>query len=372
MSTPLRIAVVGSRGIPTAYSGIETSLAELCPRLADRGHHVVVYCRKSYGLPGCYRGVKLVSLPSLGTKHLDTISHVFLSVAHLLAREAVDIVHFHAIGPTLLSWIPRLGNKKVIATVHGEDWRREKWGRGAKSVLRLGEVASARIPHRTIVVSRTLERHYRESYGISVDYIPNGIAIRSPRLPQQITSAYGLRGGDYILFAGRLVPEKGCHYLVEAFQRLGGDLKLVVAGKGSHTDRYVETLTRQASSAVLFTGHVSGVILEELYSNALLFVLPSTVEGLSLSLLEAMAFGRCVVSSDIPENREIIGDAGFVFKNGDPGDLERILRGIIGQPELLRGLGQRARELVLKKYDWDEITRATEAVYQSVLQRKGS
>ncbi len=369
MTSPLRIALVGSRGIPTAYSGIETSLAELCPRLADRGHRIVVYCRKSYGLPGSYRGVKLVSLPSLGTKHLDTISHVFLSVAHLLAREAVDIVHFHAIGPTLLSWIPRLGNKKVIATVHGQDWRREKWGLGAKSVLRLGEAASARIPHRTIVVSRTLERHYRERYGISVDYIPNGIAIRSLRPPQQITSIYGLRGGDYILFAGRLVPEKGCHYLVEAFQKLGGNLRLVIAGTGFHTERYVETLKRQAGSAVLFTGHVSGAILEELFSNALLFVLPSTVEGLSLSLLEAMAFGRCVVASDIPENREVLGEAGFVFKNRNAADLTRVIRDITAQPELMRGLGQRAREVILKEYDWNDITRATEAVYQSVLKR---
>lgn len=369
MTSPLSIAMVGSRGIPTGYSGIEASLAELCPRLADRGHRVVVYCRKSYGLPGSYRGVKLVSLPSLGTKHLDTISHVFLSVAHLLATGDVDIVHFHAIGPTLLSWIPRLGKKKVIATVHAEDWRREKWGLGAKSVLRLGEAASARIPHRTIVVSRTLERHYRESYGIPVDYIPNGVAIRPPRPPQRITSLYGLRGDDYILFAGRLVPEKGCHYLIEAFQRLGGDLRLVVAGEGSHTDRYVETLRRQAGSAVLFTGHVSGAILDELFSNALLFVLPSTVEGLSLSLLEAMAFGRCVAVSDIAENREVVGEAGLVFNNRDAGDLERVLRSIVGQPELIRALGQRAREMILKKYDWDEITRATEAVYQSVFQR---
>lgn len=369
MSIPLRIAMVGSRGIPTAYSGIETGLAELCPRLADRGHRIVVYCRKSYGLPDSYRGVKLVSLPSLGTKHLDTISHVFLSVAHLLAKETVDIVHFHAVGPTLLSWIPRLADKKVIATVHGEDWRRDKWGPGAKSVLRLGETASARFPHRTIVVSRTLESHYRTTYGISVDYIPNGVTIRVPRPPQKITSLYGLRGEDYILFTGRLVPEKGCHYLIEAFRRLGGDLRLVLAGEGFHTERYVETLRQRASPGVLFAGHVSGEIIEELLSNARLFVLPSTVEGLSLSLLEAMAFGRCVVASDIPENREIIGNAGFVFNNGDVGDLERILRGIIGRPELLRGLGQRARELVIKKYDWDEITRATEAVYQSVLQR---
>ena len=366
MTSPLRIAMVGSRGIPTAYSGIETSLADLCPRLASRGHRIVVYCRKSYGLPGSYQGVKLVSLPSIGTKHLDTISHVFLSVAHLLARESVDVVHFHAVGPTLLSWVPRLGNKKVIATVHGEDWRREKWGLAAKSVLRLGEIASVRIPHRTIVVSRTLQRHYRESYGISVDHIPNGVAIRPPRPPKLIRSRYGLRGNDYLLFVGRLVPEKGCHYLLEAFRNLGGELRLVVAGNASHTNRYVETLRRQAPPGVLFTGHLSGEILEELFSNALLFVLPSTVEGLSVSLLEAMAFGRCVVVSDIPENRDVVCEAGLVFKNRDAGDLGRVIRAILRQPELIRVSGQRAREMILKNYDWDEIARATEAIYQSV------
>jgi glycosyltransferase involved in cell wall biosynthesis len=366
--------MVGSRGIPTGYSGIETALAELCPRLVERGHQVTVYCRKSYSLPASYRGVKLVSLPSLGTKHLDTISHVSLSVAHLLLRESVDIVHFHALGPSLLSWIPRLGGKGVVVTVQGQDWRREKWGPLARAVLRIGESASAQIPHQVIVVSRTLKRQYQETYGTPVNYIPNGVAVRPPRPPKQITSLYGLRGDDYILFAGRLVPEKGCHYLLEAFRKMSvadtTNIKLVMAGEGLHTHQYVEDLKRHAGTEVMFVGHVSGEILEELLSNAALCVLPSTVEGLSLSLLEAMAFSRCVVVSDIPENREVIGEAGLVFRNRDAADLERVIRGGLAQSERRRELGRRARELVMQKYDWEILTRETEAVYRALVAKE--
>lgn len=365
MGRAFSIAMIGSRGIPTAYSGVETALGELCPRLVARGHRVRVYGRSAYRLCPSYEGVEVLGLPSWRTKHLDTLSHVAVSLLHALGSE-FEIIHFHAAGPTLLAWLPRLFRRKVVATVQGLDWQRAKWGRGARSVLRVAEAASVRFPHRTIVVSQTLKRHYESKYRVSVEYIPNGVTLPELRHPALIRSAFGLQGGDYILFTGRLVPEKRCHDLLQAFDRLGTNLALVIAGEGSHTDAYVARLKAEASPRVIFTGHVTGDLLAELYSNAFLYVLPSEVEGLSLSLLEAMSYARCVVTSDIPENLEVVGDAGIPFPVRGPEQLAEVLQQLIADPERVSAHGRRARERVANEYGWEAITDQTEAVYRSL------
>ena len=366
MGRSLSIAMIGSRGIPTAYSGIETALGELCPRLVARGLRVRVYGRVAYRLPPSYLGVEVLRLPSWKTKHLDTLSHVAVSLLHALGSD-FEIIHFHALGPTLLAWLPRLCRRKVVATVQGLDWQRAKWGRVARRVLQMAEATSVRFPHRTIVVSQTLKQHYETRYRVPVEYIPNGVSLPELHSPRLITQAFGLRGADYILFTGRLVPEKRCHDLIQAFGRLRSDLALVIAGEGSHTEAYVARLKAEASSRVIFSGHVTGELLAELYSNAYLYVLPSELEGLSLSLLEAMSYARCAVVSDIPENLEVVRDAGASFPVRDRDQLAKVLQELIADPERVSAYGRLARERVAKEYGWESIAERTEQVYRSLI-----
>jgi glycosyltransferase involved in cell wall biosynthesis len=362
----MKIAVIGSRGIPVVYSGIERSLEEICPRLVSLGHEVAVYCRRYFkGLPASYQGVKLRKLPSVNTKHLDTLTHVCLSTLDVLFRKA-DIVHFHALGPSVFSFLPRLCGKKTVVTVHGLDWQRAKWGPIARLCLKEAEHTSAWFPNKTVVVAEPLKRYYEKNYGIEVAFIPNGVNIPEPRSPQRI-GEYGLAGSDYILFLARLVPEKGCHHLIEAFSRLDTRLKLVVAGGSAHTDRYVEGLKAQATRNVIFTGRVEGLLLEELYSNAYLYVLPSEVEGFPISLLEAMSYGRCVVVSDIPENTAVIQDNGVSFPQGNVVALAQTLQGLLSQPDLVGMYGNRAKQHVMEHYSWERIVRLIEQTYASIL-----
>lgn len=361
----MKIAMIGSRGIPETYSGIETALKAMCPRLVALGHEVTVYCRSYYDQSPDYEGVHLISLPSINTKHLDTMSHVMLCTLDSLFHD-FDILHFHALGPTLFSWLPRLQGRKVVATVQGLDWQRAKWGRLARAALRIGETTSARLPHRTIVVSRALKEHYEANYDSSIVYIPNGVDIPSPVPARRIAKEYGLRGDDYIFFASRLVPEKGAHFLLDAYSRLDTSLKLVIAGEGVHTEDYVASLKQMATPNVIFTGYVTGGLLEELFSNAHLYVLPSEMEGLSLSLLEAMGYGLCPLTSDIPENKEVIGDCGFSFRSGDPASLAETLERLLKEPDVVKDHGIRARSRVQHEYGWDRITDLTDAVYSSL------
>ncbi|NIN65036.1 MAG: glycosyltransferase, partial [Anaerolineae bacterium] len=352
--------------IPETYSGIETALKALCPRLVQRGHEVSVYCRSYYGLPDEYEGVRLISLPSINTKHLDTITHVFLCTLHSLVQD-FDILHFHALGPTLLSWLPRAEGRKVVATVQGLDWQRAKWGRAARKTLQVAERTSARLPHCTIVVSKVLKEYYEARYGSKVAYIPNGVDIPPQSAPRLIIQDYGLTGRDYIFFASRLVPEKGAHYLLDAYARLDTNIKLIIAGEGLHSEDYVASLQERAGPGVIFTGYVSGELLSELFSNAYLYVLPSELEGLSLSLLEAMSYGLCVLTSDIPENREVIQDNGFTFKCRNPTSLAEMLDLLVHDEKLVTEYAARGRRRVEAEYGWDHITDLTDEVYRSLL-----
>src|SRR5581483_2943286 len=241
----IRVALIGGRGVISKYSGIEAYYEEVGQRLAGRGHEVTAYCR-TYFTPdlGTHQGMRLVRLPTLRSKHLDTLIHTFLSSLHVLFTRA-DIVHYHALGPALFSWIPRLAGKKTLVTVQGLDWQRAKWGRMARSVLRLGERAALRFPNRTIVVSRVLQQHFAGS----TRYIPNGAELR-PRRDTGMLLTWNLEPGNYILFLGRFSPEKNCHLLIEAYERSGISAKLVLAGGTSYSDRYVETLRKHSSDRV--------------------------------------------------------------------------------------------------------------------------
>lgn len=367
--------MVGQRGVPATFGGIEHHVENLGARLAARGHHVTVYCRTNYGLerPATYRGMSLRHLPTAGTKHLDAISHSAISTAAAMARPH-DVVHYHAIGPGLLSPLPRfLSGARVVQTIHGLDDERAKWGRAAKAVLSTAGWLSARVPHATIAVSRALADHYA-SRGRDAVYIPNGVDRRTRRTADEITRRFGLTAGSYILFLGRLVPEKAPDLLIRAFGSLPGDCRLVIAGGSSFTDDYVQSLHDLAAAdpRVLLTGYVYGEVLDELYSNAAAFVLPSALEGLPLTLLEAAAYGTPVVVSDIAPHLEVVGTEGpghRVFPSGSAEGLADALRRSLAGGAAERAGAQVLQASVLAGYRWDDVATATEALYRRLVGR---
>jgi glycosyltransferase involved in cell wall biosynthesis len=358
----LRVAFIGGRGVVSKYSGIETYYEEIGKRLTGMGHHVTAYCRTYFTPPGKqHDGVQVVRLPTVRSKHLETLVHTFLSTLHVLVKPC-DVVHYHALGPALFSFIPRLAGKKTVVTVQGQDWQRKKWGCIASAVLRLGERATVSLPTHTMVVSQALQKHYRVGYGVETSYVPNGGVLRERRLPDKIFD-WGLEPGRYILFLGRFSPEKGCHVLVEAYERLETDIKLVMAGASSYCDDYSRRLRTHAGDRVKMLGWISGAALDELLTNAMVFVLPSDLEGLSLALLDAMGAGLCVLSSDIAENREAVDDAGFTFRRGDAADLEDRLRFLIANPAVREAAGQAAKRRIREHYQWPQIAIEIERVY---------
>ncbi len=365
-SRSVKVAFIGGRGLISKYSGIESYYEQVGRELALRGHEVTVYCR-SYFTPALpdHNGMRIRRLPTIRTKHMETLVHTFLSTLHAMVSDC-DVVHYHCLGPALFSFLPRLVGKKTVVTVQGLDWQRAKWGRIASRILRWGETAAVALPNAAMVVSQTLQRYYRDRHQCDTIYVSNGATPIVRRAPERLRE-WELSPADYVLFLGRFSPEKNCHLLLEAFQRIRTNAKLVFAGGSSHSDSYVQSLRRYESDRIRFLPWVSGSDLEELISNAALFVLPSDLEGLSLALLDAMAAGVCVLTSDIPENREVVSDVGFMFRRGDVDDLERMLDLLLHNPELRRGSGMRGQKRIREKYQWPEIAREVEKVYYGVL-----
>jgi glycosyltransferase involved in cell wall biosynthesis len=362
----LRVAFIGGRGVISKYSGIETYYEEVGKQLAAMGHEVTVYCRNYFTPAVCeHNGMKLVRLPTVRAKHWETVIHTFLSTTHSVTRR-YDVVHYHALGPALFSFLPRIVGTRTAVTVQGLDWQRKKWGRLASAVLRLGEKASVLLPSGTMVVSRALQQRYREFHGVEARYVPNGGVLRERSQPNKIQE-WGLTPGGYILFLGRISPEKGCHLLVKAFEQIGTDAKLVVAGASSYCDEYSRELRTHANDRIRILDWVSGEVLDELLTNAMIFVLPSDLEGLSLALLDAMGAGLCVLTSDVPENREVVDGAGFTFERGNAADLADRLRFLISNPAVREVAGQMARKRVEDHYRWRKIAEEIEKYYFEIL-----
>jgi glycosyltransferase involved in cell wall biosynthesis len=358
----MRIAMIGQKGIPARYGGIEKHVEEIATLLAARGHTVLVYCRPYYTeIDGSYRGVTLVKLPSIKTRHLDAASHTILSTAHVLSMKA-DVVHYHALGPSALSFIPRLTGAKTVATVHGLDWRGGKWGRGATWLLKRCEYSACHFPTETVVVSAVLKRYFQDKYGRTVTHIPNGVGPGLRIDPGEV-GRFGLSPSEYYLFVGRLGPEKGCQVLLEGFSRARTGRKLAVVGSAHLNPAYEHELRRLAGERVVFTGEIHGEALSELWNGAYAVIHPSITEGMSLSLLEAMAHGRCVVVSDIPENAEVVQEAAVRFKVGDAADLARVISELDGQPDLVRLTGEMAATRAAGEFSWERIVDRLEDLY---------
>jgi len=359
----LEIAFIGARGVIGTYSGIETYYEEVGSRLADRGHRVTAYCRRYFtpDVPS-HRGVLVRRLPSLRSKHLETLSHSLLATFDCLFRD-FDVVQYHAIGSAPLALVPRVFGRKTVVSVRGLDWQRAKWGRFARFVLQCGEWASARCPTATAVVSEALQRRYRELHGRETAMIPNAVVVAEGRPPKRLLER-GLEPGGYLLFAGRISPEKGVLELLEALRPLDlGGKQLAIAGGSSYSDDYVDEVKRAAGDGVVFLGRVDREMMEELYTSCHAFLLPSYMEGLSVALLEALSYGCCILASDIPENLEVIGDAGLTFPPGDVAAMRAALERVLTDPEAAEAARRRARERALARPDWDEVARLTEELY---------
>jgi len=373
-SSKLKIAFIGLRGIPAEYSGIEKAVEEIGVRLVAKGHEVTVFCMagRYREKVNSYRGIKLKYIPTIKSKNFEMICYAFFSaISNALGN--YDISHFHAIGPSTVSFIPKLFGKKLLVTIHGLDWQREKWGHFAKIYLKVGEWTSVRIPHRTIVVSKTLKQYYENKYSKKVNYIPNGINSSKYATLQGAGERFSIEKNSYLLFVGRLTKEKNIHLLIQAFKKLKTDKKLLIVGGSSHTDDYIRELKELTGSdeRIIFTGPIYNQLLEQIYSNAYLFILPSALEGLPVVLLEALSYGNVVLVSDIPENIEVIQDEdtlrGFTFRSGRVESLESILSDLLEYPSKVEDMKNKGRKLVLRKYNWDVIADETVELYKRLI-----
>lgn len=372
-----RISMIGHKRIPSREGGVEVVVEELAVRMVKLGNRVDVYNRSGYHVSGkefdekrgrIFEGVRLYIVPTLRSSKLNAIVYSFFATILATFRSAFrknHVIHFHAEGPCLMLWIPKLFGIRTVATIHGLDWQRSKWGDFASKMLKLGEKIAAKYADELIVLSKNVQEYFWKEYRRETVYIPNGIQRPELRKAEEITQKYGLEKEEYILFLARIVPEKGLPYLLEAFKKLDTDKKLVIAGGCSHSLEYMEQIRQMcdADERVIMTGFVQGNLLEELFSNAWLYVLPSDVEGMAVSLLEAMSYGRCCLVSDIPENMEVVGDHAVTFRKGNIQDLHDKLQYLLEHEEVRRNIGESSSDYICNKFNWDKVVESTLKLY---------
>lgn len=371
----LNIAMFGQKRIPSREGGVEIVVEELCSRMVAQGHNVTCYNRGGHHVSGSeydskrlkeYKGIRLKTVPTIEKKGLAAVSSSFFA-ALCCAFGKYDVVHIHAEGPAFFCWLPKLFHKRVIVTVHGIDWQREKWksGFGSKFIHK-GEKNAVKYADEIIVLSKGVQDYFEKIYGRKTVFIPNGVSNHIERKPQIIKNKFGLDKDEYILFLGRLVPEKGIKYLIEAFKQVDTEKKLVIAGGSSDTSEFENEMKEIAKEdkRILFTGFVQGQELEELYSNAYVYALPSDLEGMPLSLLEAMSYGNCCLVSDIPECAEVVEDKALIFKKADVKDLQSKLQDACDHSEKVDAHKKQAADFICSKYNWDEIVQATLKLYR--------
>lgn len=379
----MRIAMIGHKRIPSREGGVEVVVEELAVRMSALGNRVDAYNRfghhvsgkkydQEYGWKGrkFYKGVRVYIVPTFRRSSLNAIVYSFFATVMALFHH-YDVIHYHAEGPCAMLWLPHFLRKKIVVTVHGLDWQRAKWGNFASFVIKFGEKMAAKYADDVIVLSDNVKRYFADTYHREVTYIPNGISRPKPQGAALIGEKYGLEKDGYFLFLGRIVPEKGLHYLIEAFSGLETDKKLVIAGGSSQAMAYMEQIHWMAAKddRIIMTDFVQGQVLEELYANAYAFVLPSDVEGMAMTLLEAMSYGACCLVSDIRENTEVVEDRAVTFRKGDAEDLGRKLVWMLEHPEQVRRMGEESVDFICGKYDWDDVTRRTLAVYEKAAGR---
>lgn len=374
----MKIAMIGHKRIPSREGGIEIVVGELSTRMARRGNDITAYNRKSRHVAGKefdakerpteYAGVRLKWIYTPDNAKLNAIVYSAFSVIDAIFKK-YDIIHFHAEGPSAMLPLAKLFGKKCVVTIHGLDWQRAKWGGFAERFLLFGEKCAARRADAVIVLSENVRDYFKKTYNRDTVFIPNGVSEPEIRKPEIIRTKYALEKDGYILYLGRLVPEKGVHYLINAFKALETDKKLVIAGSASHSGEYETELHALAkgNENIVFTGFVQGEELDELFSNAYLYCLPSDLEGMPISLLEAMSYGCCCLTSDIKECTEVCEDKAEYFEKGSEKALADKLDYLIKNKDRTESLKSTAREFILSKYSWDDVCDKTLELYGKVV-----
>lgn len=369
----LNIAMFGHKRIPSREGGIEVVVTELSTRMAALGHSVTCFNRSGHHVSGLefdekkldeYRGVRLKKVWTVDKRGLAAMTASFSAAFHA-GFGRYDVVHIHAEGPSFMCWLPKLLGKRIIVTIHGLDWARAKWGKFASWYIKSGEKNAVRYADEIIVLSEGVREYFKKTYGRETVFIPNGVTRAEKREASEIRKQWGLEKDSYVLFLGRLVPEKGIHYLVEAWKNIRTDKKLVIAGGSSNTQDYMDRLKALAGEDVIFTGFQQGQVLEELYSNAYVYVLPSDLEGMPLSLLEAMSYGNCCVVSDIEECANVVEDHAVAFEKGNVGDLQGKLQELLDHPDEVKKYKDGASAFICEKYNWDDVVEKTVALYRA-------
>ena len=374
----MKVAMIGHKVIPSRRGGIENVLTSLCPLLAELGVDVTCYNRSSDKVENEYIGTvennkyRNVKLKNAWTVNAKGISAMIASFTAAISATFYnyDILHFHAEGPCAAMWIPKMFGKRCVATVHGLDWQREKWGKSfASKYIKFGERVMVKCADEIIVLSESARDYFKETYNRETVLIHNGIERPVKKDADKITKLYGLSKDEYICIVSRLTAEKGVHYLIDAYNSINTDKKLVIAGDTSDTDDYVELLKKKAEGNpnIIFTGFISGDVLDEIYSNAYIVTLPSDIEGMSLSLLEAMAYGNTVLCSDIPENTLVVEDKAMHFEKSNISDLAEKLQMLCDNKELADKYKNSSAEFILGKYNWNDVAKSTHNLYKKVL-----
>ena len=374
-SEKLNIAMLGHKRIPSNEGGVEVVVEALAAGLAQRGHSVTCYNRAGHHICGAehelaagsvYRGIRLITVPTLERKGFAAvISSFFAAVRSAFGH--YDVVHIHAEGPAFFCWLPKLFGKRVIVTVHGLDWQRQKWNGGfASKFIHLGERCAVWFADEIIVLSENVRQFFLDTYGRATRFIPNVVSAPTRESPRLIEEKWGLQRDGYILYRGRIVPEKGETYLIEAFKQVKTDKKLVIAGGSSDTEYYLKQLRELAAEdeRILFTGFVQGQLKGGLYGSACVYTLASDLEGMPLSLLEAMSYGNCCLVSDIPECAEVVEEKAVIFRKSSVDDLRDKLQMLCDHPETVAEYQKNAAGFILSKYGWDDVVEKTLALYR--------
>lgn len=370
----MKIAMLGHKRIPSREGGVEIVVEELSTRMVKLGHEVTCYNRRGkhaldkkqkLNSEKEYKGVKIKKVLTIDKKGLAAMTSSFFGTLKILFSKN-EVVHYHAEGPcAMIPLIKIFSKKKIIVTIHGLDWQRAKWGGFATKYIKFGEKMAAKYADEIIVLSKNVQNYFKKEYNRDTIFIPNGVNKPEIIKADIITNKYDLKKDDYILFLGRIVPEKGIHYLIDAFNKIKSDKKLVIAGGASDTNTYYAELKEKAKNNknIVFTGFVQGKELAELYSNAYIYCLPSDLEGMPLSLLEAMSYGNCCVTSDIEECSEVIEDKGVTFKKSNVKALEKVLQQLCDNEKEVKKYKKEAQAYILEKYNWDDVTKNTLELY---------
>ena len=373
----MKVAMIGHKVVPSRRGGIENVLTTLCPLLVNNGAEVTCYNRSSDKVENeyvgtvennKYQGVEIKNAWTIDAKGVAAMMASF-TAAISAAFSKYDVVHFHAEGPCAALWIPKLFRKKCVATVHGLDWQREKWGSGfASKYIKFGEKVLVKYADEVIVLSKSAQDYFKETYNRDTVIIHNGINKPDKKAASKITELYGIEKNEYICIISRLTSEKGIHYLIDAYNSIKTDKKLVIAGDTSDTDDYVAMLKEKAKDNpnIIFTGFISGEVLDEMYSNAYFVTLPSDLEGMSLSLLESLAYGNAVICSDIPENTSVADDRALYFKKSNVDDLAEKMQLLCDDESKVADMKNGVDDYITQKYNWNDVARSTCELYKKV------